>query len=254
MAYLAAQSGFRGKGLKLPIVRFPQTSAKDVFDVAGIPTTVLLGANGTVQSYTKGLERDLAETLPKKIDLLLAGTDLAQETIARYEREEQQFKQRKTAELEGTTQQIELPQAKIGEKTEPTTFRLVKLWSSTGIKNPGNMLVIPGEAGPQIVVLDGWSKVVELDATGKTLAEHEIELPQGATITQLRTAVDGQDRRYFAGFTVRDQQAFLLDNEFKPLLRYPTEGTHAGIFDVQLRAIEWRQPRHPRRVSATPAS
>ena len=223
------QGAFQKAHLTLPIVRDPQRFAKESFDLEACPTTILLGANGTVQDYKLGFEPDLAKTLPKKIDELLAGTDLAQQAIAKFEREREQFKRRKMEELEGTTQQFELPQAKIGEKTEPTAFHLTKLWSTEGIKNPGNLLVIPNESGPRFILLDGWSKVVELDAAGKIVAEHEIELPAGVTITQLRTAVDGQDRRYFAAFNVREQQVFLFDNDWKPLLRFP-EGPRRTAF------------------------
>ncbi len=179
------------------------------------------------------MKPDLAETLPKKIDQLLAGVDLAAEVLSKFERERDQFNRRKVEELEGTTQQIELPRAKIAERSEPAALKLSKLWTADGIKNPGNLLVIPGETGPRIIALDGWSKLVELDGSGKIVTQHEVELPKDATITQLRTAVDRQDRRYFLGFTSLKQQVFLFDNDWKQLLSYP-EGTHAGIFDAQL--------------------
>ena len=231
------EQAFADAHLSLPIVRDPQHFARDAFKLEACPTLVLLGPDGTVQAYELGFKPDLAETLPKKLDLLLAGTDLAQEELNRFENEREQFKQRKIEQLEGTTQQIELPQAKIGEKSQPASLKLSLLWTAAGLKNPGNMLILPAESGPRILILDGWSKVVELDPAGKIAAQHEITLPAGATITQVRTAVDGAGRRYFVGFTGRDQQLFLFDETWKLLLRYP-EGTHAGIFDVQLADLD----------------
>ncbi len=227
------RAAFAQAKLNLPIVRDPKHFAREAFKLEACPTLVLLGPDGTVQQYELGFKPDLAETLPKRLEAVLAGTDLAQQEVARYEQEVEQFKRRKLEQLEGTTQQIELPQAKIAEKSEPAALKLTKLWTAAGLKNPGNLLVLPTESGPRILVLDGWSKVVELDAAGKIAAQHEITLPAGATITQLRTAVDAAGARYFVGFTAREQQLFLFDESWKQLLRFP-DSTHAGIFDVQL--------------------
>ena len=74
---------FDKEKLTLPIVRDPQHFAKEAFKLEACPTTIVLGPNGTIQDYKLGLERDQAEALPKKIDQLLSGSDLAQDVVAK---------------------------------------------------------------------------------------------------------------------------------------------------------------------------
>ena len=75
--------------------------------------------------------------------------------------------------------------------------------------------------------------MVELDPAGKIAAQHRDHLARRRHDQPSAHGGERQGRRYFVGFTGRDQQLFLFDETWKLLLRYP-EGTHAGIFDVQL--------------------
>jgi thiol-disulfide isomerase/thioredoxin/outer membrane lipoprotein-sorting protein len=228
----AVQAAFEKAHLTLPIVRDPEQYAQSVFKVPGWPAMVILGPDGDVQDFELGFKADLATTLPKKIDRLLAGENLADETLAKFDLERQDFDRRKTQEMAGATRQFELPQAKIGERSEPESVKLTKSWTAEGIKNPGNMLVVDADTQPRILVLDGWKKVVELDLSGQSLAAHGLELPADSPATQLRTAVDAEGHRFFALFAPTFQQVHVFDGDWKPLFGYP-EGKHAGIADVQ---------------------
>ena len=121
------------------------------------PTMIILGTDGTVQAYEIGYKADLAETLPKKIDQLLAGENLADQTLASYRRLRADFERHLAEATVGVNQEIELPRAKIAPRSEPDKLKLEKLWTTDDIKNPGNFIVFPNADGEQrIAVFDGW--------------------------------------------------------------------------------------------------
>jgi len=61
----------------------------------------------------------------------------------------------------------------------------------------GNILVVEAAEQPtRIMVVEGWRTVAELDATGKLVARHALDLPEQAAITYLRTAIDRSGKRF----------------------------------------------------------
>ena len=71
------RKSFEEAHLSIPIVRDQQQMAEKIFNPPGqsmaLPTMVVLGMDGSIQYYHLGYDAELAETLPKKIDELLAG-------------------------------------------------------------------------------------------------------------------------------------------------------------------------------------
>jgi outer membrane lipoprotein-sorting protein/peroxiredoxin len=232
------QRTFTKKGLDLPILRDPDRFSESVFKVPGWPTMIMLGTDGTVQAYDIGYKADLAETLPKKIDQLLAGENLADETLAGYRRLRAEFERQLAQATVGVNREIELLRAKIASRSEPEKLKIEKLWTTEDIKNPGNIVVYPNADGQQrIVIFDGWRTIVELDAAGKTVARHELALPEDGAATQLRTAVDGQGRRTFAAFAIAQRKVYLLNDDWQPAGSFPEE-TRQGISDIQLADLD----------------
>ena len=124
----------------------------------------------------------------------------------------------------------------IAPASQPRTFRLSLLWTSTDVKSPGNLLVYQAPAGPDaaphIAVIDGWHEIVEIDpATGKQLARHT-DLTNGQPpVALLETAVDAQGRRVFVVGGVGQQQFHVFDSDWNPILDYPPEGS-GQVFSV----------------------
>ena len=79
------RQAFETAKLTIPIVRDTQRAASEVFQVQGLPTMVILGAEGSVEDYHVGYDANLANTLPKKLERLLAGESLAKEELEKYE-------------------------------------------------------------------------------------------------------------------------------------------------------------------------
>ena len=117
-------------------------------------------------------------------------------------------------------------------------MKLAPLWENTDVETPGNILVVPGaDAAPRILVVHGGKAVVELDASGKIVANHVLAIPEREFVTLLRTDVGADGRRWFVGTTPELQQVHLFDEQWKLALSFPPDGSdgpHAGVGDVQI--------------------
>lgn len=217
---------FEEAKLTMPIYRDLDRYSASVFQVQAIPTTVILGADGKVQDYEVGYRETLATELPAKLNKLLKGKNLYEETFAAYEA---------GGKLEATG--VVVPTAEIAERTEPRSLKLAKLWTHGELEKAGNLLVVPEANGDdRAFVLDSWRAVVELAADGGAKARHELQLPQApeAVISFLRTATNSNGDRYSAGSAVGMQQSHLFDSEWKTLLSFPSRPSQSTVADLQL--------------------
>ena len=136
-----------------------------------------------------------------------------------------------------------LPQSGIAEKSEPTAMKLAPLWENTDLETPGNILVVPGpDAAPRLLVIHGGKAVVELDAGGKIVANHVLEIPEREYVTLLRTDVGADGRRYFVGTTPGLQQVHLFDDQWKLLWSFPPDA-----YEQPARRRGRRPDRRPQR-------
>ncbi len=220
--------------LKMPIARDVDQQARTVFDVQGLPTMFILGADGTVESIDVGFQPKLALELPRKIDRLLSGDSLYQQALREYQARQQAFETSLESGNAGATDSVEIPKAHIAPRSEPRHVKFQSLWHSDEATKPGNLLTVEqADGNTRVYVNDGWRTVVALDEKGQLAARYELEIPEEAAISFLRTATDGQGQRYFAGTASAQQQLFVFDSEFKKLLSFP-DGEHAGISDLRL--------------------
>lgn len=90
----AVHEAFQKHNLTLPIARDHEQVTDRVFQVEGLPTTIVIGRDGTVQDYKIGYDPNVAETLPAKLEKLLAGENLAKAELEAFEREKQEFEAR----------------------------------------------------------------------------------------------------------------------------------------------------------------
>jgi hypothetical protein len=76
--------------------------------------------------------------------------------------------------------------------------------------------------------------VAEISPEGKLLARHELDLPTGAAVTYLRTGVDAQGKRWYAGSAPLSPQLFLFDDAWGTVSTYPAASSPAPISDLLL--------------------
>jgi thiol-disulfide isomerase/thioredoxin/outer membrane lipoprotein-sorting protein len=94
---------FENHKLTIPIVRDLQEITEKVFSAPNLPTMVVLGGDGSIQDYHVGYDAQLAETLPQKLDKLLAGENLAKQELETYQREQKEYEQRLAEAVAGAT-------------------------------------------------------------------------------------------------------------------------------------------------------
>ncbi|HEY2840540.1 MAG TPA: redoxin domain-containing protein [Pirellulales bacterium] len=225
--------------LAAPVARDVNDQARSLFDVARLPTMIILGVDGAVQAIDVGFHPRLAVDLPRTLDRLLAGEDLAQLALGDFEARQKAFEASVAAGNQDTSDTAVIPRAQIAPRTEPTRLKLSPLWHSDDLATPGNLLAVNESDGAlRLLALDGWKKVVEIDAKGQKVADYELQIPEQAAISYLRTATDAQGNRYFAGSGGSNQpQLFLFDNLFKKQLAYP-EGERVEVSDLRLADLD----------------
>lgn len=226
----AVREKFAAIELSLPLARDPNVAARDVFAVESLPTMVVLDARGVVQDYENVFDPDLAETLPQKLEKLLAGENVYEETLRQY-----------TAPTpQASTTESQMAPAAIAKRSEPAKLRMTALWNCRELASPGNVLPLDNAETP-LLVLENWQTVAVLDAKGGIAARHKLDLPkqpEDAVISFLRTAVDAQGRRYYVGSANGVRQLYLFDADWKRLLAFPSDETHQGITDVQFADLD----------------
>ncbi|MCX7424923.1 MAG: redoxin domain-containing protein [Planctomycetia bacterium] len=228
----------------VPVFRDLQHHSETAFGVPGPPATLLLGPDSVVQALDPGIPPGGSAGLVRQIDKLLAGGNLHDETLQVYEAMQNDYKRifdemlKQDLYVSPTAILQLLPQSGIAEKSEPTAMKLAPLWANTDLSAPGNVLVVPGpDAAPRLLVIHGGKAVVELDAGGKIVANHILEIPEREYVTLLRAGVGADGRRYFAGTTPGLQQVHLFDDQWKLLWSFTPDADsnpHAGVGDVQI--------------------
>lgn len=234
---LAMQKVLQEWKVKMPIVRDVDRFYESAFDIPGAPALFVIGPDGRVQENHIGVNPTLAEDLSQTIQQLLAGKDTYEEAQKRYEARLAEFQQAQAASSGSTDVAQEVPNAEIAPRAEPQRFKLTKLWTSSAVKEPGNLLVTRDAGGAdRIYALDGFHQAVELNAKGEVAERHVLDVPDGAVIRYLRTATDGAGNRYYAGSASAQQQVHLFDADWKTKLSYPPVdgGKSDGVSDVQL--------------------
>jgi thiol-disulfide isomerase/thioredoxin len=114
------RQAFQKANLSIPIVRDQEQLTGKVFQVEGLPTMVILGADGTVQDYHIGYDANLANTLPKKLDRLLAGESLAKDELDKYEEERKAYEEQLSDALANDAESVATDSANVAQKDSST--------------------------------------------------------------------------------------------------------------------------------------
>ncbi len=208
--------------VELPVVRDLAALGDSLLAIKGHPTVVVLDRETRVQIFQVGGNPNLADQLVQIVERLRMGTDLAAEIVAQHEQERKQYDELVARGGPEPGQVVELPEAVIRQRSQPKSLKLAELWTCRELKSPGNVLVVeqPGQPA-RIYVTEGWRTMAELDAEGKVIARHALDIPEQAIVTYARTARNKAGQSLFAAAAPLGPQVYLFDAEWKLLRTIP---------------------------------
>lgn len=201
---------------------------EDVF-----PATVILAADGSVADVIVGEHGQIAADVAESLTALAASHPTAPIVRARQRSRLEEYR-RRLAEATGSAATRRQREQVIAPQRQPVRFKLRRIWRSAAVALPGNVICLDeaqgGVAAARVVALDGWRRVVEIDAAGTAVGQHELALPRDAAVSFLRTAVDDAGKRWWLGAAKGGRQVYLFDESWRLATAYPPSGTgHDGI-------------------------
>jgi len=242
---------FQEIGVTIPIARYSDETAFEVLGVQAYPTQLILNAEGVVEHRQSHGDRPGmgAPLLAARIEKLLAGESLREETVAQYEQARDAGEKRFEELLQTCVENdlYVLPEspaltAEIAERAEPESLGVTQLWSCTELAAPGNVFVVERPDGPpQLLVLEQASSVAEVATEGNVVSVKPLGVPPREPVFFLRSGVGADRKRYFAGSSLGVQQVHLWDEDFQLLKSFPEgalESPHAGIADARIADLD----------------
>lgn len=234
----AIEDLFKELKVSIPVCRDLDKTAA-AFKFSGIPSSFIMDDKGIVQDYESGANPDITAALPEKIEKLLAGENIYDAPLKRYQEELKQFISTGQGDESGAkVEEQAIPQAKIAEQSEPRTFKLSPLWKCADLKSLGNILVLSSpNVQPRLIVVNDFKSLAEVGLDGKVIAVHQLKIGDAEIVTNIRSFTAADGKTYIAAFAVTQQRCHILDDKWNVVLSYPAdalENPHSGITDVQL--------------------
>jgi len=226
--------------VSVPTARDAQGAAAQAFNCQSFPQMFVLGADGRVQALDTVLGGELLPELPALLERLVAGEDVASDLRTKFDMHQKAFEQALTDAAPSATNAAQPVVAEIAAASEPKRMKLEPLWDNTELRFPGNIVPLTeADGSTRLFVMEGAAGVAELDAEGKIVGRHELRLPEGTLVTYLRTAQDGQGRRYFVGSASGQPQAHVFDENWQAVLSFPPlTGGSSGLGDARLADLD----------------
>ncbi|MHB0957347.1 MAG: DUF2092 domain-containing protein [Pirellulaceae bacterium] len=223
----------------LPTVRDVQACGRDLFQVPWAPTLVVLDGKNNVQIFEVGANPDLGAELPSVLERLLAGENLAAEILEQFSQARHAYQQAlERGEPDNRAATPDSPP--VAATTSPQLLQIRPLWSQNELQAAGNILAVNERAADtKFLVHEGWQTIVELDCDGRMINRHSLDLPEMAAVSQLQSAVDGDQQRYYVAWSLRSPQAHVFDSRWHRLFSYPPSTMqHDGVQDALLSDLD----------------
>jgi hypothetical protein len=211
--------------VELPVIRDLEAFGDKSFHIQYQPTIVVLDSRGLVQIFQTGGSPELADVLVDRVGRLKKGDDLATEIVATHAQDRRKYEELVARGGPEPGEAVELAEAVIRRRTEPTKFTIRPLWTCNEVAKPGNIVIAESlEQPPRVFVLEGWRTIAEIGAQGQVIQRHPLAIPPSAAITFVRTAIGKDGKRYFVGSSPLAPHFFVFDEAWQLTLQYPPEG------------------------------
>ncbi len=225
-------------GADVPVVRDREAMGRDLFAVPWAPTLVVLDQQDRVHIYEVGANPNLVAELPQVLEQLLAGVDVAAAILDQFQQERGRYEEALARGRPALEQDAD--SGPIASRSMPELLQLRPLWENRDLQSPGNVTALQDQQdGLRLLVSEGYRTITEVGGQGNLLARHTLDLPDQVGVGQLHTALDGQGQRYFALWSLRCQQVFVFDAQWKRIGSYPDPDLqHEGIQDAVLADLD----------------
>ncbi len=236
--------------IKMPTYYDPQLQASTNLGVKAIPSVVVLDGESKIQ-FARALSDDnwLAD-VEAAVRRVADGDDVAGEMQADYVRYLDSYHQQLTTVSAGELlDRIDTSSSQISPASDsrPRVIRLrpEQEWVNYEFKQAGNVAVLNSNQPSELLsentysIFDGWRTVVEVNHEGKTLRRTELKLPVGEAANLIRVGNQANGKPLTAVFATLGDKVFLYDENWRPLLIYPTaDKDHLGIRDCRLTDLD----------------
>jgi len=228
-------------GGSMPVIRDTSDSGYNLLNVRATPTMILLGRDGRLQQFQPGMHTDPAP-LAKAIQDLVDGQDLAANAFDEHRQQIAKHKQAlEAATIKDSVVEVEVARPEVPAQQLPENLQLEQVWQSTTetLKRPGGLLSLPNSdnTSGHLLVLESGNEIVELKKDGTEVGRHPLPEHEEQANGFLRSATDGEGRRWVLASGVGWQEVYVWDDQWQPVLTFPDE-RHSGIGDVMLADLD----------------
>ena len=225
--------------LEFPVLRDPSAAGRDLLKIKDAPTVVILDEERRLQFFEVGANPNIRENLVRAIERIATGQNIGLEVKQRISQEQKAYERQlvlaRISSEPSVVAETELPAA-----SEPQKLKLRELWQSSKLDSPGNSVVVSSQQDVKLIsLLNGTHEIVQLDGAGQVKMRMQLPLSESAGITRLRTSVNADGKRYYAGFSQLGEQMHLLNEQFQVVFSYPkTRESKLKILDVELLDVD----------------
>jgi hypothetical protein len=221
-----------------PFARDPRSVAVRELGIGGFPGLAVIGSDGSVADVRWGWQPEFEEDLLDVARADREGLPVRELVEKRFEARLAEYE--RSVEVASAAGREALPPQVIAPRRQPDRLRLVRAWQAPSVAMPGAIVRLDrpegGGSEPEgFAVLDGWRTVVELDLDGVERARHELDLPRDAVVAYLRSAIDRNGDRTWAGWSTGSPKVFLFDAAWRRTAAYPAvRAVTGGVADAEL--------------------
>ncbi len=212
--------------ISMPLMRDPQTTGRDVFEISLLPAIVVLDQQGRMQALHQGNQPQLGRVVADALAAIQQGDNVAETLVARIRQEQAAYvEDLRAAGADLPAASLHLPSA-----TKPKRLNLQRVWSVSDVMAPGNLTTSEGV----LYAMSGARSVAVLDSSGRLLDTISLPLPAGAAVTRLRVVHHRGDRQACFWSTM-GPAVFAMDEQWRLSEVYPPLSATEDLSDLTRR-------------------
>jgi hypothetical protein len=207
-------------------------NASTLMKLKSVPSVIVMDPASKIQFAVTTADENWIEKLSAAMNRVASGDDVASEMKSEYqaylETYHQQLLAASTSSADAQAGRVD--NESVGGQTMYPYLKPSCRWTNTQLVQPGNLIATG--TNNEILVLDGWQTIVQLDNHGKIVSRTELDLPEGQAINQLRSFTSSNTVTWFAGFSMLGKKVFIFDENWHRIAEFPIQQMdHRGISD-----------------------